>query len=427
MFWERGIFRLVRKWLVAGRSRLFKITTINWVSFHRRNKDNCYILVLLAWLIEWLSIIECLFVEFSRYSFFLPIKIPTIFVFILIYWSFVQGLSFWKRSQSGHLNKGERRLWHKTIAIFWVAEFIIVAALVMVYYWVACGPPTSLGRRLIVPRKGLEIEFIIYTYIIFIAFITKFTSRWCLWRFHRFTGFIVVICFSCLLYRDACTLLIQDFFPRSNDFRWENMRLAFLVFSFSPEQWLTCTPDEIPEYDWFLDLKAKFEARIVPAGTAVFLVEYEQISPFADFQPYPPLPIFSLILDSFFNELFGWNNAIFHAVHGGNYFCPHRTGFITGRLALWQLLILLRMWHYSIMLLWWYSFARKLRARQKIAYSTLAVCYFNIHYCYLLSLMIHTTYYAVYFEMWLKFWPDSFIVYQSMLWVLRNLWSLFCF
>ena len=60
---------------------------------------------------------------------------------------------------------------------FWVAEFVTVGSLVIVYCWMSWGPVVLIGRRFIVPRKGLVLEFIIYTYIIFIAFITKLATR----------------------------------------------------------------------------------------------------------------------------------------------------------------------------------------------------------------------------------------------------------
>lgn len=148
----------------------------------------------------------------------------------------------------------------------------------------------------------------------------------------------------------------------------------------------------------------------------MFLTEYEQNNWLADFQFYPESSSYSLVLDSFFNRLFGWNKAFFYTIHGGNYFYPRRLGFIPKRIAMWQLLILLKMWHHLIILLWWCLFIYRSLARRKTSYSMLAVCYFNVYCCYLLGLMIYIIYYAVYLEMWFKFRPGNFTFHRFTLW-----------
>ena len=88
-------------------------------------------------------------------------------------WSF----AVWRRAQFGRFARGDRKLWAKGYTAFWVAELVTLAAFALIYCWLSWGPLPLVPRRFMVPRKGLILEFIIYSYIIFLAYVAKFNMR----------------------------------------------------------------------------------------------------------------------------------------------------------------------------------------------------------------------------------------------------------
>jgi hypothetical protein len=93
-------------------------------------------------------------------------------------------------------------------------------------------------------------------------------------------------------------------------------------------------------------------------------------------------------------------------------FYPTRVGFVPKRMAMWQLLTVLKMWHHLVILLWWALYVARLAARRRNSYSFAAVCYFNIYCCYILGLLIYALYYAVLWETYLRVRPANFSLHR---------------
>lgn len=49
------------------------------------------------------------------------------------------------------------------------------------------------------PRKGLLLEFIIYSYLIFLAYVAKLSIKWNLYSFQYTLALVIVAIFSLLL------------------------------------------------------------------------------------------------------------------------------------------------------------------------------------------------------------------------------------
>jgi hypothetical protein len=93
-----------------------------------------------------------------------------------------------------------------------------------------------------------------------------------------------------------------------------------------------------------------------------------------------------------------------------NFYYPTRLGYTPKRLAMWQILTVLKMWHHLVILLWWLLYIFRLAARKKNSYSFIAVCYFNVYCCYLLGIFIYMTYFAACWEIYLKIRPTNFSI-----------------
>ena len=258
---------------------------LNWEWFRRLNyniftgwwynTDETFWGAVLVWFIEWTLVFEYLFAEWWRVHVFIPVRVPTILVLCTLYWFFVWGISVWRRTQFGRFTRGDRKLWAKALAAFWVAEFVTILSLLIVYCWMNWGPLPLVPRRLLLPKRGLFFEFIIYTYIIFLGYVAKFSVGWCGWRTQLSLGMLVLIIFSLLLWRDGLCLLFRDPMDSVYGSRWRNVRLTAVVYTLSHEWWIQHTLGKRDSSTYFLSLPWAFEHRTHPYKPVPALTEYE--------------------------------------------------------------------------------------------------------------------------------------------------------
>jgi hypothetical protein len=90
---------------------------------------------------------------------------------------FTWGMIGWRRSQFGRFTRGDRKLWAKGYAAFWVVEFVTILSFILVYLWMSWGPVPLTGRIIIFPRRGLLLEFIVYSYLLFLAYAAKMSVK----------------------------------------------------------------------------------------------------------------------------------------------------------------------------------------------------------------------------------------------------------
>jgi hypothetical protein len=121
-----------------------------------------------------------------------------------------------------------------------------------------------------------------------------------------------------------------------------------------------------------------------------------------------------------YNNVFDWNlvntktkiDPLLNLMSNHNFFYPVRVGYIPKRLAMWQLLMILKMWHHLVILLWWALYIYRLGARKKNSYSIIAVCYFNVYCCYILGILIYLVYFGVCWEIYMKIRPTNFSIHR---------------
>jgi hypothetical protein len=116
-----------------------------------------------------------------------------------------------------------------------VAEFVTVASFILLYFWMSWGPVAVVSRMVLFPRKGLLLEFIIYSYLIFLAYVAKLSIKWNLYNFQYVLALSIVAIFSLLLWRDVCMLVTRDPMVSNLGTHWRNVTLGSLVFTLSNE------------------------------------------------------------------------------------------------------------------------------------------------------------------------------------------------
>ena len=371
--------------------------------------------LLITWLIEWVIIINYLLDEWKRMPIFFPNKISLGLLVCIFYWLYLWGMAVWRRSQFGKFTRGERKLWAKAITSFWVVELVTAASFILIYFWLSWGPAPLVPRKFLVSRKGIILELVIYSYMIFLAYISKLSLKWNLWNFQLNISLLITLIFSYLLWKDLTLLLFRDNLYSHANAKWRNLRLTAVINTLSHEWWvqhLTGKRSVNTSYDAFNIAITTPEHPFTNLAPAI--TEYEhnlQITTIShDARVAAIYPLLNLTIDfkTGYNPL---NNAYLE-----NNFYPRRTGYIPKRLAMWQLLMILKMWHHLIILLWWILYIYKLNFQKKTSYTIVGTCYFNIYCCFILALLVYSLYMMAFWEIFLKFKSNNFNLHRLILW-----------
>jgi hypothetical protein len=387
---------------------LWFATHYNWELGHIRNIDSVFWTILLVWFFEWLILIEYLLGEFWRSYIVFPIRIPFLLLVCWFYWLYLWAMACWRRTQFGRFTRGDRKLWAKGYTAFWVAEFVTILSFILIYFWLSWGPLPFIDRIIMLPRRSIIFEFIIYSYLIFLAYLAKLSIKWNLWRYHFGLTLIIVVIFSLLLWRDLCGMITRDPMLDNVGTRWRSIRLSILVYSIANEWWVDhmfyhCHPtSRLASLIGICDTDKKPFVHTV--------------------KTYRHLLNSRLVRYSYnLENNFDWNlraglvkvDPLLNMMYKYERIYPTRIGFIPKRLAMWQLLMILKMWHHLFILLWWVLYLYKLSARRKTSYPIVAVCYFNIYCCYILGLLVYSVYYAVTWETYLKIRLTNFSIHRA--------------
>lgn len=378
------------------------------------------IIVLTVWLLEWAMLIEYIIGEWWRSYIIFPVRLPLLLIVCLGYWFFLWGMAVWRRTQYGKFTRGERKLWAKALTAFWVAELVTAVSFVLIYFWMSWGPMPLVPRIFAVSRKGIIIELIIYSYMIFLAYIAKLTLKWNLWQTQICLTLLIVIIFSYLLWKDVLILLMRDNMYFNSNARWRNLRRTAVIYSLSHEWWVqhittTRAPHSLFEnLDLLITSQTKPNFSQLPAA-----LQYEH-NLYIDIIPKTTranhlFPVLNVIID--YANRYPLLNEYFQ--NQGMY--PRRTGFVPKRLSMWQFLVILKMWHHLIILLWWTLYLFKLNTRKKTSYSIVSVCTFNIYCCFILALAVYTLYLVNTWALAFKFRPGVFNIHRWCLWTTQSL------
>ena len=324
---------------------------------------------------------------------------------------YLWAMAVWRRTQFAKFTRGERKLWAKAITAFWVVELVTLVSFILIYFWLSWGPLPLNPRMFIISRKSIITELIIFSYIIFLTYIAKLSLKWNLWRSQLYLSLAIIIIFSYLLWKDILLLLMRDNLYLKTNARWRNIRLTAVVYSLSHEWWTQHLIGPYLPQASFPPLSLAIQQKIHPFKSGTLLLnDYISNSTLSNIKlssrQKHNFPILNF-KQNFINLYANLDNNYIHTT-----FYPRRTGFVPKRLTMWQLVIILKMWHHLIILLWWTLYTYRLLYRRKTSYMSLNICYFNIYCCYLLALIVYSLYYVTLWELFLKFRPNTFNLHR---------------
>lgn len=390
-----------------------KWINLNWGSGKESKIRIICIISIVIWGFEWGFILEYLCGDYYVSYIIFPFKITHLLIASIIYWAYLWGLVGLRRTQYGRFTRNERNLWVKGYAVFWIVELVTVFSFVLIFAWLSWGPLILVPRYFIVPRRGLLLEFIFYSYLIFLTYTAKLNMRWGLWNFQLLIALGVSASLSYLLWRDVLILWTRDNMLLFYGARWRNIKLTGLVYSLSHEWWLIHSLGNRSVNFKYGLLNNYFIAEKYPFINVTPLMEYELNLWIT--KSYRNYRLKNMYLSC--AHLFKlWNYYIdFTIVRGKSYFYPRRVGFIPKRLAIWEFLVFLKMWHQLIIFLWWLLYIFRIKARKGGSYTILAICHFNIYCCYLFGLLIYLLSYFVLFELVLRLRPNVFSINRLLL------------
>lgn len=368
---------------------------------------------LVVWSLEWLIVIEYMLEEYTHTCFILAARVPTLMLICMLYWFWLWAMTVWRRTQFGKFTRGERKLWAKAITAFWVAELVTAASFILIFGWLSWGPTPLVPRIFNVSRKGVIIEVVIFSYILMIAYIAKLTLKWNTWHSQVVLSSTILVILSYLLWKDVMLLLTRENLYDQTAARWRNLRTNVIVYSLSHEWWsIHATTRRAPHarYDTlisYLQTKTKPDFARLPQYSEYELANLvDNITPPRRLQALCPL----------LHNLVDYQATTVSQRHAQPFLAyPRRTGFVPKRITMWQFLVILKMWHHLILVLWWSLYIYRLVLRRKSAYTFLSSCAFNVWCCLILAVLIYSLSFFQRYELFLKFKPTAFNVHRWLL------------
>lgn len=374
------------------------------------------------WIFEWLFIIEYALNYWSFSRTFFPYRTPSVLVICFMYWLYVWGVSVWRRTQYGRFTRGDRKLWFKGLAAFWVVEMSTIVGLYIAAAWMSWGPVVIAPRLLLISTKSFLFEATLFTYMIWLLYLLRFGSKWYSWNFQLFMALVIVFLTSMLVWRDIITLYNRDIITMRRGARWRDTSTSAVLYSLSSEWWMI----------HFLGKVDHVNSPYIPMRN--ILATNFKTDPFTVKLSVPEYAKFHWMPISFFSD---WYNLAFkdfliqpdtyeaarfiesnsvenptHAIMGAadlTYdsfkFYPRRIGFYHKKMGMWFMFVILKMWHHIMLVIWWFFYILRLYGRKKNSYSLLSVAHFNIYSCFLISLLIYIYTYFPFMETFFRVKP----------------------
>lgn len=362
-----------------------------------------YILVII-WNIEWIIFFFYIAPTVNKPTLFLPTHFSLLLALSFIYWTFLWGNLNWRRTQFGFFTRGERKLWAKSLAAFWVVELVTIFAFVCIYFWMSWGPFVLLAHKFRPTKSGLVAEIILYTYMFYIIYILKIISKWNTHHSQLLGTFLVLILVSNLIWHDILIILFRNNLSAKTTGKWRHVSAASVVYALSNEWWAQHTLPSRSIFGWntcFADLiqNCTPAQRLLPWTT----IMYEQR--------------LHLTLHQSAHRIGLPTSAYFHNFKYSSLHLPYprRTGFIPKRFTMWQILVFLKIWHHLLMLIWWNLMVFRLRVRQQNSYNWLYACGFNTYCCFLIAVAIYTINLVPTFETFWRFRKYTLNIHKLLL------------
>lgn len=374
------------------------------VSIAGHDIKRCWMAVVLTLLYEFY--IVCLGTSKFRFveSFILPLGPNSLLCIIFVIWVYIWGVSNLRRTLFGKFTRGDRKLWFKSFASFWVVELVTVLGLYICSAWMSWGPAPIFHRNFLIPTRGFITELLFFTFIIWGLYLLRFFIKWNSWKTSVFLTLIIIFLVSLLIWRDLISFLGRDTMVFSNNSRWKYVDPQTVRYAISSNWWLY-------NYVGSDKLSIKFSSSFLSFFNQILTYkEYEDINTlyflssqewfsnsfilFSDFNDY------FIDFISFSNDYLEFSAANEFFVN--KFFYPRRVGFATKKLAMWTLFIILKMFHHTILFYWWFIFLFRLYSAKKNAYSILSTCWFNVYCCFIIGLLIYIFSFFPFYENFLR-------------------------
>lgn len=384
----------------------FNIVDISLISF------------LIIWNFEWFILVEYYLNYWGYSKWVFPYRIPKMLIIVFVYWVYVWSVSVWKRTQFGKFTRGDRKLWYKSFASFWVIEISTVVGIYAVILWLSWGPLPLLNRYFIIPKKSFLVELTLLTYLMWLAYLIRLTLKHQLKSVQYFLVLVILFIISYLLWRDLLILYMRDTVCIDKGSRWRYIKSTSVIYSLSNNWWT----------DHFLGSNKNLLTKY--PSIHEFYSSNSSVDPFTEYTPqteYSEYHWFNSALEFDKNYVtaehncnwvyasdFNWVYSLLNVDNSVvDFYYSRKTGFLPKRISMWYMLVVIKIWHHFMLYIWWFFYLFRIHIRQKNAYSILSVCYFNIYCCFLLSLIIYLFQVLPIFENFLRFKPYVRLWFQN--------------
>lgn len=378
---------------------IFEFLNLKW--------NSIIILFLVTWLYEWLIIFKQLLRVFTYLRFIYPYRIPILLLICLLYYIYVWGISVWRRTQYGKFTRGDRKLWYKGFASFWIVELSTLLGLIIAAAWMNWGPTPLFPRNFYGSKKSFIIELVFISYILWSLYLLRFSIKWKKWKYQISLIFLILFFVILLIWRDILIIIGRENINIQNGVRWKFIRANTVIYSLLPD-W------------WFYTLISN---KNIISKDSIFLTLFNFIEN-NKFNDKYILPInFKLIIDEYYKyNLLPLTKNVFNTSYYTSeslVFYPRKIGFLTKRIAMWTFFLFLKIWHHLMLYIWWFFYLIRLISRKKNSYQFLSICHFNIYCCFLIALSIYIYGLFPKFMIFFRFFkkrPEMVCLFRPVVW-----------
>lgn len=393
-----------------------------------------------SWIIEWIIIFENCFFKNNYNFYFFPSKIPVLLIICFLYNIYIWGISCWRRTQFGKFTRGDRELWSKSFASFWIFEIVTILSIFLAACWLRWGPAMYVPRTFYIGKKWFYIELIYFSYIVWLLYLLKLTMKWNNWENQIFIVYFILFFITLIIWRDIIIIYGRDYFSIKNGGKWKINKNRTIWASFAPLWWFLILINQV-END--IDFQSNF------FRLKYILKNFEKNNYFDIFSKdlnlikllkikYMPLTLNkswelnSMPLNDYFSTKYkiSYTNFIenFFFSQGeftlhSNMFYERRIGHHSKRITIWTLLFYIRIWHHLMLIFWWFFFLIRLNERKKSSYNLLSICHFNLYCCFLISGLIYFYRYLPMYEIIFKLFKIKFEMQKYQAWEFRRVRS----
>lgn len=365
------------------------------------NLHICIYTFLVVWLFEWIYLIEYTLNFWSYTRILFPYRLPAVLLLCFIYWTYVWGISVWRRALHGRFTRGDRKLWFKGFASFWVIEITTILGIFVAACWMSWGPLPLMPRYFLMQKKSFLFELTLFTYVVWLVYLMRMSLKWQLWKTQAMITSTIIMLLVCLLWRDLVTLYTKDVIDVTIGAKWRYVKLNSIIYSMSNVWWtdhyigsnksittLFLPLNEVIQNDFSTD----------PLSSTINKTEYER---------YHWLPI--LLREDFDKGAFPLSRSIndysqlninlidYSSVEYASdkmtldsyKFYPRKIGFYPKKIAMWYFLVVLKIWHHIMLFIWWFFYLLRLNTKKKSSYTMLSACYFNLYCCFLICILLY--------------------------------------